>query len=74
MGRREGPGDDAGRARAVAALATARRWKVLLAMRSEGAYRDVLLQYAAAVAGGGTVTGGKVLSVEESYRAALGCD
>jgi hypothetical protein len=43
-------------------------------MQSEGAYRDVLLQYADAVAVGGTVTGGKVLSVEESYRAALGCD
>lgn len=40
-------------------------------MNTEGAYPAVLWQYADAVAGDGTVMGGKVLTVEESYKAAL---
>jgi hypothetical protein len=62
-------GDD----RAVAALRTARDWAVLKQMSAEGHYPEVLWQYADAVVTGGTIMGGKPLSVQESYREALGC-
>jgi hypothetical protein len=64
-------GDDAGVQRAVAALASSRDWAVLREMNAEGDYPEVVWQYADAVAGDGTVVGGKVLTVEESYKAAL---
>jgi hypothetical protein len=64
-------GDDAGVRRAVVALASSRDWAILREMETEGDYPKVLWQYADAVAGDGTVMGGKVLTVEESYRAAL---
>jgi hypothetical protein len=47
---------------------------VLHAMQHEGDYPKVLWEYADAVAGDGTVVGGKVLTVEQSYAEALGCD
>lgn len=58
---------------AVVALATAREWPILIEMQSSGAYPDVVYEYAEAIAGDGTVLGGRVLSVEESYADALGC-
>ena len=61
------------RAEAVAALKTARGWAVLQEMDAEGDYGDVLFQYVDAVAAGGTVLGGTVLTVEDSYKDALGC-
>jgi hypothetical protein len=64
-------GDDAGVRRAVVALASSRDWAILREMDAEGDYPEVVWQYADAVAGDGTVMGGKVLSVEESYKAAL---
>jgi hypothetical protein len=42
-------------------------------MQRDGAYPGVLWQYADAVAARGFVHGGKQLSVEDSYRSALGC-
>jgi hypothetical protein len=48
------------------ALASSRDWAILQEMNSEGDYPEVLWQYADAVAGDG-----KVVSVEESYKAAL---
>jgi len=59
--------------RAVAELATARDWQVLKDMNAEGDYPEVLWQYADAVVHGGTVPGGKPLTVKESYKEALGC-
>jgi hypothetical protein len=59
--------------RAVPALAGSRDWPVLKDMSAEGDYPEVLWQYADAVAHGGTVMGGKVITVEESYKDALGC-
>jgi hypothetical protein len=59
--------------RAAPALATARDWQVLKDMNAEGDYPEVLWQYADAVAHGGTVPGGKPLTMEESYKDALGC-
>lgn len=60
-------------ATAVDALATSRNWSILLEMQDEGDYPQVLWEYADAVAGDGTVVGGRVLTVEESYENALGC-
>jgi hypothetical protein len=59
--------------RAVPALAGARDWQVLEDMNAEGDYPEVLWQYADAVAHGGTVPGGKPITVKESYKDALGC-
>jgi hypothetical protein len=64
-------GDDARVQRAVTALASSRDWAVLRQMDAEGDYPEVVWQYADAVAGNGTVMGGKRLTVEESYKAAL---
>ena len=42
-------------------------------MEREGAYGEVLFQHVDAVAGDGTIMGGKTLTVERSYKDALGC-
>ena len=59
---------------AVAALSTSREWSILIEMESQGGYSGVVWEYADAIAGDGTVVGGRVLTVEESYQAALGCN
>lgn len=66
-------GDARARREAVTAMGTSRRWPILLAMRDQGDWSEVVWEYADALAGDGTVLGGKVLTVEESYGAALGC-
>jgi hypothetical protein len=66
-------GDDAGAREAVDAMATSPTWPVLLEMEAEGAYPEVLRQYAAAMAGNGLVPAGRPMTVEESYESALGC-
>jgi hypothetical protein len=66
-------GDDAARQAAVSAMQSSHGWSVLIEMQADGAYPEVLWQYADAVAGSGTVVGGKMLTVEDSYRDALGC-
>ncbi len=66
-------GDAADRSEAAAALASSREWNILLEMRSDGDYPAVVWEYADVVNGDGTVMGGRPLSVEESYRSALGC-
>lgn len=60
-------------AEAVAAMGTARNWSILIEMTESGAYPEVLWEYGDAMAGDGTVMGGRVLTVEESYQDALGC-
>lgn len=60
-------------AAAADALATSRNWAILLEMQAEGAYPQVLWEYADAVAGDGTIVAGTVLTVEESYQDAFGC-
>jgi hypothetical protein len=67
-------GDGAAAQEAVDALATSDRWAILNEMNAEGDYPEVLWQYADAIAGDGTVMGGKVLTVQESYAEALGCN
>jgi hypothetical protein len=66
-------GDDAAKAQAVRAMGTSRSWKILREMHPEGAFPLIVWQYAAAIAGSGTVMGGKALTVEESMGDALGC-
>jgi hypothetical protein len=56
------------------ALATARRWPILNEMNAEGDYPEVLWQYADAFVTGGDVAAGKPgVTVQDSYRDALGC-
>jgi hypothetical protein len=65
-------GDEAGAQRATTALASARDWPVLREMQAEGDYPRVLWQYADALAGDGTIAGGKPgMSVAGMYRNAL---
>jgi hypothetical protein len=66
-------GDDAKAQEAAEAMATSRRWSVLLEMNDEGDYPEVLWEYADAIATNTPVKGGKPLSVEQSYENALGC-
>lgn len=67
-------GDQSAADTAAAALETSREWSILLEISDFGAYPEVLWEYVDAVNGDGTVTGGRELSVESSYRQALGCD
>ncbi len=56
------------------ALATARRWPILNEMNAEGDYPEVVWQYADAFVTGGDVAAGKPgVTVQDSYRDALGC-
>jgi len=65
--------DEAGIDQAVDAMATSREWDILNEMATEGDFGLVVFEYADAIAGDGTVVGGRVLTVEESYRQAFGC-
>lgn len=67
-------GDQAAADTAAAALETSREWSILQEMTAFGAYPDVVWEYVDAIAGDGTVAGGRELSVQQSYRPALGCD
>lgn len=67
-------GDQASTQQAVDAMAGSREWDILIDMAAEGAFSDVVWEYADAIATDGTVIGGRVLTVEESYTDALGCN
>jgi hypothetical protein len=71
--RARAAGDTAAATHAADALATSHDWPILREMTAAGDYPKVLWEYADAVRDGGTVLGGKPLTVAESYRAALGC-
>jgi hypothetical protein len=66
-------GDDASAQEASEALSTSRQWQTLQDMSQQGDYPLVVWEYADAIAGDGTVIGGRTLTVEESYQRALGC-
>lgn len=63
-------GDAPGAKRAVDAMATSHRWAILVEMRDEGAYPDVLWELADAMATDAPVPGG---SLREAYADSLGC-
>jgi hypothetical protein len=66
--------DDArGIRQAAGALATSHDWRVLQDMQAEGDYPRVLWQYADAAVADTPIMAGKQLTVEQSYRQALGC-
>jgi hypothetical protein len=59
---------------AAPALASSRTWPILLEMNAEGDFPEVVWQYADAVNGKGSVPAGKLgLTVDETYKDALGC-
>jgi hypothetical protein len=66
-------GDNAKVRQAIGAMATSHRWSILLEMKKDGAYPEVLWQYADAMATNAPLAAGKPVTVEESYRDALGC-
>jgi hypothetical protein len=59
---------------AAKALDTARGWPILRELAKQGAYHEVVFQYADAVNGRGNVPGDKLgLTVEGTYEEAFGC-
>lgn len=58
---------------AIDAMSTSRDWPVMAEMGEVGDFPIGVWEYADAIAGDGTVIGGTVLTVEESYQPALGC-
>lgn len=58
---------------AVDAMSTARKWPILIQMKDQGGWSEVLWEYADAMAGEGEVMGGRPLTVAGSYREGLGC-
>lgn len=58
---------------AIDAMSTSRDWPVFAEMSEVGEFPSGVWEYADAIAGDGTVVGGTILTVEESYQAALGC-
>ncbi len=67
-------GDELAARRASTALGTSHGWPILQEMDAAGDYPEVLWQLADAVAGPGTVEGGKTVAVQDAYVEALGCD
>lgn len=66
-------GDETTEREAVDAMHTSHSWRVLHEMNPDGDYPEVLWQYADAMASGGTIAGGRPMSVEESAPDGLGC-
>lgn len=66
-------GDSAAVQAAVDAMATAHDWDVLVEMEAQGDWPGVLWEYADALPTDGPVSGGRPLTVTESYANALGC-
>jgi hypothetical protein len=66
-------GDSDGAQKAVDAMATSHRWKVLADMNAAGDYPEVLWELADAMRTDAPVSGGRPMTIRESYRASLGC-
>lgn len=66
-------GDERAARLAAEAMSTSGAWPILQEMQSQGEWSEVVWDYADAMAGESEVTGGTELSVEGSYRDALGC-
>lgn len=59
---------------AVEAMGTSRNWAILVEMEPQGGWSQVVWEYADAMAGDGAVNAGPgQLSIEATYRDALGC-
>ena len=66
-------GDTVAEAEAVDAMASSHDWAILIEMDAEGGYSGVVWEYADAIGSDGTVIGGRILTVQETYSNALGC-
>ncbi len=65
---------DGDKEEAAKALATSRRWPILLEMNAEGDYPEMVWPYADALNGKSDIPAGKLgLTVDETYKDALGC-
>ncbi len=67
-------GDPAAAAAAAEAMQTSNGWPVLREMEAQGAYPEVLQDFASAIERGTAVPAGKPTNVEDHYREALGCE
>ncbi|HYP22270.1 MAG TPA: hypothetical protein VEV43_01745, partial [Actinomycetota bacterium] len=66
-------GNSPEKVKAAGAMAGSREWAILREMRPQGAWTEVIWEYADAMAGDGQVPGGRPMTVVESYRDGLGC-
>jgi hypothetical protein len=66
-------GDDATVQAAVAAMATSHDWAVLGEMAPDGGWSGVVWEYADALATDAPVSGGRPMTIAESYEQAFGC-
>lgn len=66
-------GDAQSAQQAVDAMATSRRWAILIEMDADGAYPKALWELADAMTTGNQVSGGKRMTVQDSYANTLGC-
>ena len=64
-------GDSERVAAAAGAVNSSHQWAILIELADQGGWSGVVWEYADAINAGGTVGGGMVLTVEESYRDAL---
>jgi hypothetical protein len=59
---------------AVEAMATSHRWAILLEMDDEGAWPEVLWELADAMPDDAKVSGGRPMTIAESFTSSLGCE
>ena len=59
---------------AVEAMATSHNWAILREMDDEGAWPEVVWEYADAMPNNDSVSGGGPLTIKEGYRETLGCE
>jgi hypothetical protein len=67
-------GNDERAQEAVDAMASSHDWAMLHEMNDEGDWPEVLWELADAMPDNASVSGGRPLSIEESYENALGCE
>jgi hypothetical protein len=66
-------GKDTAAQEAAEAMATSHRWAILIEMKPQGGWSEVLWEYADAMKTNDKVSGGRWMTIEESYQSALGC-
>jgi hypothetical protein len=66
-------GDDASAQEASDAMATSRTWSMLIEMKDQGGWSQVVWQYADAMVGNGQIPAGRPMTLVEGYGDGLGC-
>jgi hypothetical protein len=67
-------GNDGRAQEAVDAMASSHNWAILLEMDEEGDWPEVMWELADAMPNDAAVSGGRPMTIEESYASALGCE